>query len=209
MEDEGKREGISGWKRLIKKENMMLLLFGGLLVLVIAVPSGSKKEKKEESSVKSVLTDTKSASMESEAQDPAAQYEERVEKQLEEVLSYMEGAGAVKVMVTCRNGGEQVVEKDVPYEKSSLEEQDAQGGSRIQKEESGTEATVYRIGEDGGKVPYVKQVLQPEIEGIVVVAQGGGDGTVQKNITDAIQALFPIEAHKIRVVKMKQTRTKG
>jgi stage III sporulation protein AG len=42
------------------------------------------------------------------------------------------------------------------------------------------------------------------VEGVSVVAQGGGDSQIQKNITEVIQALFGIEAHKIKVVKMKQ-----
>ena len=44
----------------------------------------------------------------------------------------------------------------------------------------------------------------PIVEGVTVVAQGGGNAEVQKNISDVIQALFGVEAHKIIVVKMKQ-----
>ena len=39
--------------------------------------------------------------------------------------------------------------------------------------------------------------------GITVVAQGGGNAVIQKNISDVLEALFHIEAHKIKVVKMK------
>lgn len=49
----------------------------------------------------------------------------------------------------------------------------------------------------------VKEV-SPVIEGVSVVAQGGGNPLIQKNITEVIQALFGIEVHKIKVVKMKQ-----
>ena len=42
----------------------------------------------------------------------------------------------------------------------------------------------------------------PSIEGIVVVAEGGGNATVAANISNAAMALFPVEAHKIIVVKM-------
>ena len=42
----------------------------------------------------------------------------------------------------------------------------------------------------------------PTIEGIVVVAEGGGNATVVSQISKAAMALFPIEAHKIIVVKM-------
>ena len=53
------------------------------------------------------------------------------------------------------------------------------------------------------KIPYVVKHIEPQIQGITVVAQGGGDALIQKNISDVLEALFHIEAHKIKVVKMK------
>ena len=47
------------------------------------------------------------------------------------------------------------------------------------------------------------KTLQPVVEGVVVVAQGGDRPEVSKNITEAIVALFDIEPHKIKIVKMK------
>lgn len=43
----------------------------------------------------------------------------------------------------------------------------------------------------------------PHVGGVLVVAQGAGEGTVNKTISDIAQVLFGIEAHKIMVVKMK------
>ncbi len=40
------------------------------------------------------------------------------------------------------------------------------------------------------------------IEGVIVVAGGGGNGTVSASITSAIEALLGIPAHKIKVLKM-------
>ena len=42
----------------------------------------------------------------------------------------------------------------------------------------------------------------PVIKGVMVVAEGGGDTAVQNNISEAIMALFDIELHKIKIVKM-------
>ena len=42
----------------------------------------------------------------------------------------------------------------------------------------------------------------PDIEGVIVAAQGGGDGTVEADITSAIEALLGVAAHKIKVMKM-------
>ncbi len=48
---------------------------------------------------------------------------------------------------------------------------------------------------------FDKDVL-PKIEGVVVVAEGGGNSMVVSNISKAAMALFDVEAHKIMVVKM-------
>lgn len=47
------------------------------------------------------------------------------------------------------------------------------------------------------------QIHSPAIEGVIVVAQGAGSGKKEKEIIEAIQALFPIEPHKIKVMKME------
>ena len=40
----------------------------------------------------------------------------------------------------------------------------------------------------------------------VIVAEGGDDSEVRKNISESVEALFGLDAHKIKIVKMK---TKG
>lgn len=42
-----------------------------------------------------------------------------------------------------------------------------------------------------------------KVNGVVVVAQGAGDAVVETRISDAVKALFSIDAHKISIVKMR------
>ena len=39
--------------------------------------------------------------------------------------------------------------------------------------------------------------------GVVIVAQGAGNATVNTRISDAVKALFSIDVHKISIVKMR------
>ena len=97
----------------------------------------------------------------------------------------MEGVGKVKVMITVSDTGETVVEKDI----------------RTTIDSETQEETVF-VEDNTGSYPYVGKKIMPSIEGIVVVAEGGGNATVAANISNAAMALFPVEAHKIIVVKM-------
>ena len=59
------------------------------------------------------------------------------------------------------------------------------------------------VDEDGDQLPYVIKTLEPIVEGVIVVMEGGGNPTVAAEVTEAVQALFHVEAHKIKVLKME------
>ena len=39
------------------------------------------------------------------------------------------------------------------------------------------------------------------VEGVAIVAEGGGNAVVVQNITEVVKALFDVETHKIKVIK--------
>ena len=45
-----------------------------------------------------------------------------------------------------------------------------------------------------------------QVEGIVIIADGGGDAVVVRNITDVVRALFDVDSHKIKVIEKKQNQ---
>ena len=76
---------------------------------------------------------------------------------------------------------------------------DAQSGGTENTDLS--ESSVYES--DGStESPYISNELTPQVEGVLVVAQGGGNSMVKQNILQSVMALFPLEAHKITIVKM-------
>ena len=135
--------------------------------------------------------------------DDNLEYCLQLETRIEELLSSMDGVGEVQAMVTLVTSKELVVEKDEPVTRSTITEKDGEGGSRSTNESSFDYETIYETDGEGNKKPYVIKQIEPEIQGITVVAQGGGNAIVQKNISEVLEALFHIEAHKIKVVKMK------
>jgi stage III sporulation protein AG len=104
-------------------------------------------------------------------------------------------------MITLKSSEENVVEKDQQSDGQSVEEEDSQGGKRTTKETSSDKTSIYEQKSDGTQVPYVSKKLSPEVEGVIVIADGGGNAVVVQNITGAIQALYGVEAHKIKVMK--------
>ena len=195
-------ERLKTWKKKLTKENMAIMALLGILLMVIAIPV-KKTETQKDQTADPENKSTASGTQETEEEDNTGGYAGELEERLESLLASMEGVGNVKVMVTLDSSREQVVEKDIPSTMDTTKETDSTGGSREVINSRQEETTVYVTDSAGNKTPYVSKIREPSIEGVTVVAQGGGNAVIQKNITEVIQALFGIEAHKIKVVKMK------
>ena len=50
-------------------------------------------------------------------------------------------------------------------------------------------------------MPIWPNSTEPEVEGVIVAADGGNNAKTAADITDAVVALFGIEVHKIKVMK--------
>ncbi len=200
-----------------QRDNLIIIILSGILLLVIALPtkssdnsgggSGTNISGITGNSNMSLGTDqgsTRAGKTSEEGQASLAEYEAALEKRLEEMLEGMAGAGKVEVMITFASSKELVVEKDRPMTRSNTTESDGEGGTRTIYQTDSGETTVYH-GEGSDSEPYVVKTLTPKVEGVLVAAQGAGTGEVNKNITEAIQALFDVEAHKIKVIRMKSS----
>ncbi len=177
-----------------RRDRWMLLALFGILILVIVWPVGSKSKEADNQVSESV------AGTEKRTYNYAEQYTASMELRLKEILENVDGAGAVQVMITVKNNGEQVVEKDKSYSESKTIQSGDGGKNTTTANTSRSESTVYDRTDSGS--PYVVKQLEPEIEGVLVAAQGAGDETVVNEITYAVQVLFDVPVHKIKVVKM-------
>ena len=193
--------GIRSGDKLPKKNQLLILLLSGILLLVIVFPvpdSGAGD---------SAAGSAGSLSADSTAADAAAdtsgtgEYEAYLEEKTAQTLRQVSGVGEVTVMITLKSGGQKIIEKDQSNTVQTTEEEDSSGGTRAVEDQSSDKTSIYTQGADGSSATYVSKELSPEIEGVVVIADGGDDAVVIQNITEAVQALFGVEAHKIKIMK--------
>lgn len=188
------KEQIREIIRSTKREQWLVYLLLLSLFTVVLLPAPSKKETKGK---------TQAAKKSSAAAADGETLKEELERQLAELLQQVEGVGRVKVMITLESDGKKIVEKDAPGNYSKNRNQEEEGGENLAYTSSREEETVYEKGGDGTQLPYVVSNLFPEIRGVAVIAQGGGNSVVIQQIQEAVMALFHIEANKIKVMKMK------
>lgn len=173
----------------LKKEQLLIGVLLGILLLVIMIPVPGEKEKEP----------VKEPEKESETQKSVRN---TLEEQLKEILQKISGVGRVEVLITYRDYGRTVVEKDSSVSEEQIQESDSSGGTRTTTTSRTEGQTVYGEGE----IPYVVQEFSPSIEGILVVAEGAGNSGVKKQIRETIEALFGLDSHKISIMKMEVSR---
>lgn len=199
------------WKRMcgkIGKDRFLILIIGGLLLLVITYPLPSSAKNETPSGQRGQNPGSVSAGEKAEDEsraytETAGGYEEKTEAHLAGILSSMNGAGKVRVFISFADSGVSVVEKDVSYTRSNEERNGESAGNNTTLNTENSEKTVYTVDEGGNEIPFVSKTCAPKVEGVLVVAQGGGNQILQQEMKEAIMALFGIEEHKIKVVKMK------
>lgn len=195
---EDMRQWFGKWKNA-KKDQIVILLLFGLLLVVIAWPSAGGSDDVAGSGEETALPEAaESLVSEEDTEDSTTELELR----LAQILSQVEGIGETRVMITLKSDGRKVVEKDSEQSEGKEESTDESGSSASEQSSSG-ESTIYEKASDGSETPFVTEELAPEILGVLVIAQGADDSLIVTEITEAVMALFGVEAHKIKVMKME------
>ncbi|MGF7143439.1 stage III sporulation protein AG [Anaerotaenia torta] len=181
---------------------LIMLFMAGILIIFLSFPSvfgifraQDKDEEKEKAQIQQNDTNTTSYAWNT--------YISEKENKLKAVLRKVSGVGEVEVMITVKGTQERIPLKDSSSTQESLNEDDGEGGSRIDNSARREESTVLVTNENGNSVPYILQELEPEIEGVVVIAEGGDNPAIKMDIMEAVEVLFNVPAHKVKVMKMK------
>lgn len=190
-----KRKKIE-WKDIGISKLFIMLGAGVLLVLMSFVGFSDQNYSRE-----GIVENKQSG--ETEIYITETTYEDLLEDKLRNVLVLAKDVGKVEVMITIKATGEKIALKEQTETKSTTCEADGQGGSRDITEDERTELIIYKKNSDGSQIPYIVKEMMPEIEGVVVIAEGGGNTLTVNNIIDAVMALFDVPIHKIKVLEMK------
>lgn len=132
----------------------------------------------------------------------AFQQERALEARLEDFFSLVEGAGQVRVMISPLAGHETVFAVDVSESSSHSKEQDAQGGTREQQQHQSQQQTVIITDRQGTDRALVLREIYPQVQGIVIIAEGGESPFVRDALTRAAMAMLGLDAHTIQVLTM-------
>lgn len=121
-----------------------------------------------------------SASQRQSTAAEAAAYQQELEQRLASIIAEVDGAGKTTVMVTLENGEERVYALDTQS-----------GPSQSQQ--------THVLLDDGTALEQT--VYSPQVRGVAVICEGGGDVSVAARITELVSALLDVPSNRICVEK--------
>lgn len=121
---------------------------------------------------------------------PTQPREETLEEALEQLLGQIQGAGQVRVLLSCETGEETLYQTDT---------QDSESAEQTQRQ---SETVILSDGQRA-QTGLVRRRDPPKYLGAVVVCQGGDDPQVRLAIVEAVRCATGLGANQICVKKMK------
>ncbi len=161
----------------------ILILLAGIVLLLLP-------NRKQERSTNTVTTQPTAEAPADLGQD----YRSRMEKDLEALLSQIDGAGRVRILLTLKTGPASNYERDFSTDERTEGEE-----SSLRREEK----TVILNRGNAYDEPAVVSTAYPVFQGALIVAEGGADPGVRLRLSAAVAALLDLGADQITVVKMK------
>ena len=125
------------------------------------------------------------------------------EERLEQKLSAIKGAGKVEVMITYVSSKEIVTAMNTTQSNSTTEEQDSGGGIRKIIQNDINNQAVTMNGSGWNKSTYHKEV-EPEVKGVIVIAEGAYDINVKLELLKAVQTALGVSPSQVEVFVMDE-----
>ncbi len=193
-------------RNMFKKEKsktvkllVAIALAGVMLMLVGSLLSDFSKSNTKKAGTGTVEVGTNN----SEVMATSTSYEDKIKRELESVLSKIDGVGNVSVMVYFETGSTKVPVTDKSSTTKTTQESDSAGGTRITTEQSETSTTVI-INNGSGTEICTSQQINPTIGGVIVVAEGASNTMLKEELINTVKTVLNVGANKVSVMAMKK-----
>ena len=130
--------------------------------------------------------------------------EKEIEERLEKILREIEGAGEVKVLITFISSSEFKYAYSIDSVKKETMERDQEGGIREITERTEKSQLILSRNTQGNEEAILLLENYPKVKGVLVVAQGARSPWIKEDITQAVQSILGVRAHKVTVLSRKK-----
>lgn len=163
-----------------KDKKMLLVIFVGFIgVLLIALSEISFDDSTDKNNEKISSSDS-------------YEYCAYIEKRVEDIVSSIDGAGNVRVMITLAETTEYVYAQNQNGTKKSNKD----------SENSDNKNSFVIIEKDNNDSGLLIKTFEPKIRGVAIVCDGGDSPTVQQQIYSTVSAVLNVSTARISISKL-------
>lgn len=140
----------------------------------------------------------KSNTTQTETKIDIKKYTSETELKLKQMLEKVDGVGNCDVMLTVETGIEYVYATEQTIDNNTVKNID----SNYEKNEAKTnekEKLIIVNDGNGGEKALIKKEIQPKIQGVAIICDGGSSAIVKSRVIDAVTTLLNITSDKVCV----------
>ena len=185
-EDKNDLKGNKDNPKVDEKIKRILLYIGAICGISLIAMSGIEKK---EIVNKDEINNITQEELSNESSKTA------LEEKLKNILSQIEGAGELDVMITYESSEEIQPAFNTNTTMEETKEVDKQGGERTVTTSSENKTMITSSAND----PIVIKTNQPKINGVIVVATGAKDLNVKETLYSAVQTALQVQGHQVEI----------
>ena len=168
-----------------KKKLKPLIILSGICIVVLLVMTFMPDKVEKETS----------AQRETKTQETSESEKKDLESKLTEILSKINGAGDVDVMITFESSEEIVPAYNSNTTTETTKEQDSSGGERTTTSSTQNKTMIT----SNSNEPVVLKTSEAKIKGVIVVASGASNQKVKQLLYDAVKTSLQISGHQVEI----------
>ncbi len=175
-----KQKKISFWDKLKTIKHFEIIVVVAFCAILLLIYSSTFSSTKSEENTLTALT--------------TEEYAKYLENKLSNVLSQINGAGNVSVVVTLVSGVEYV------YATNTIEETTSQTVGGTTTTQTTTKEELILISQSGKDSPIIIRENLPKVGGVLVVSSGASNISVMLELQKAVMALLDVDAEDIEIL---------
>lgn len=172
-----------------EKKKLKQLIFLGVICMLVLIVMGIMPDGQEKETSKNNSEAAKQTSAETESQ------KDDLESKLTEILSKIDGAGDVDVMITFESSEEIVPAYNSNTTTETTKEQDSSGGERTTTSSTENKTMITSSSNN----PVVLKTSEAKIKGVIVVASGASDPNIKEVLYSAVQTSLQVSGHQVEI----------
>ena len=144
--------------------------------------------------------DSSSSEVEQNISSSLTEIEKHMEARLTSILSQIEGVGQVAINIFLESSMEYEYAVNTNNDQTVVSEQAQDGSTRTTNDTREEAQVVMKSLSQGKNEPVVIKEIRPEVAGVMVVAEGANDILIREKISQGVQTVLNIPAHRVTVL---------